>query len=206
MEVQNATHGDDGILCGIANAYAGSSFQSFVFSWLLVSCIALVALLSMSGALFYYYYAHPTYEKWVNKSNPEFPPPEKVKEEIVQMLKGLFTATVAPTLSVWLSANGKTKAFCGWHDANGTEYGVGAQVGMFLGIWLASDFFEFFYHYCGHRYKFTWMQHKFHHRFFNPTCVCLCACACVLVCTCTWPACCWRVPVARWPSPARSRV
>ena len=122
------------------------------------------------------------------------------------MLKGLFTATLAPTLSVWLSANGKTKAFCGWHDANGTEYGVGAQVGMFLGIWLASDFFEFFYHYCGHRYKFTWMQHKFHHRFFNPTCVCLCACACVLVCTCTWPACCWRVPVARWPSPARSRV
>ena len=168
-DVVNHTHGGDGILCGIANRYAGDSFQSFLYSWLAVTGIALVALVGMSGALFYSYYVVPTYEKWRNKSNPNFPPPEKVKEEIGQMFKGLFTATLAPTLSLWLAANGKSKAFCGWHDSNGTYYGVGSQIGMFFGIWIASDFVEFFYHYLGHRYKFCWMQHKFHHRFFNPT-------------------------------------
>jgi lathosterol oxidase len=165
----NITTGGDGILCGIANNYAGSTFTSFLLSWLAITTIALVALFTLSGGLFYYYYVDVTYEKWRNKSNPTFPPPEKVKEEITQMLKGLFTATVAPSLSLWLSANGGSKAFCGWHDRNGVEYGAATQVGMFFGIWLASDFFEFFYHYCGHRFHFLWMQHKFHHRFFNPT-------------------------------------
>ena len=32
------------------------------------------------------------------------------------------------------------------------------QVGMFFVIWIASDFFEFFYHQLGHRYKFLWEQ------------------------------------------------
>jgi len=123
----------------------------------------------MSATLFKAYYVDVTYEKWVNKSNPKFPPPEKVKEEITQMLKGLFTATIAPTMSLWLSANGGSKAFCGWQDRDGTEYSVASMVGMFFGVWIASDFVEFFYHYLGHRYRFLWMQHKFHHRFFNPT-------------------------------------
>ena len=168
-EIANRTHGDDGILCGIANAYAGETFLSFIYSWLAVTGIATIALIGMSTALFYSYYVVPTYEKWRNKSNPNFPPPEKVKEEITQMLKGLMTATLAPTLSLWLAANGHSKAFCGWHDKEGTYYNAATQLGMFFGIWLASDFYEFFYHYCGHRFKFAWMQHKFHHRFFNPT-------------------------------------
>ena len=32
------------------------------------------------------------------------------------------------------------------------------QVGMLFVIWIASDFFEFFYHQLGHRYKFLWEQ------------------------------------------------
>lgn len=165
----NHTGGGDGLLCGIANAYAGDSVLSFFYSWLAITTIALVSLMGMSGTIFYHYYVKVTYDKWVNKSNPRFPKPEKVKEEIMQMLKGLFTATLAPTLSLWLSANGKTKAFCGWHDYEGTYYSLPLQIGMFFGVWAASDFCEFFYHYLGHRYNFLWMQHKYHHRFANPT-------------------------------------
>jgi len=160
---------DDGILCAIANNYAENTFSNFLASWAAITVIATVALVGMSGGLFYSYYVHPTYEKWVNKSNPAFPAPLKVKEEITQMCKGLLIATLCPTLSLWLAANGHSKAFCGWHDREGNYYSLGAQIGMFFGIWLASDFVEFFYHYLGHRYHFFWMQHKFHHRFGNPT-------------------------------------
>ena len=46
------------------------------------------------------------YEKWKYKSNPKFPTPEKVRDEIVQMLKGMFCASICPAISVELAKHG----------------------------------------------------------------------------------------------------
>ena len=39
----------------------------------------------------------------------------------------------------------------------------------FAVVLLLSDFWEFYYHYLGHKYKVFWEQHRHHHKFFNPS-------------------------------------
>lgn len=96
-----------------------------------------------------------TYEKWRYKSNPLFPKPEKVKDEIIQMFKGIYTGTLCPALSLWLSSKGYSKAYCGIENE---EYGVGLGylIFSFFVIWIFSDFFEFYYHRLGHTTDFGW--------------------------------------------------
>jgi len=141
-----------------------SLFGNFLTTWFALSAAALVSIMGMSGTLFYYYYANPTYEQWRYKSNPKFPEPEKVRMEIIQMLKGMCTGTFCPAASLYLSERGLSQAYCGVG-----EHGWGYLVTSFFAMWLASDFFEFYYHYLGHKYDFFWNNHKHHHVFYNPT-------------------------------------
>merc|ERR1719473_1845384 len=93
--------------------------DNFVATWMTLNLLALISLLSLSGTVFYYYYwpTQVTFEKWQRKSNPKFPSPEKVRDEIVQMTKSVFTAALCPAASVWLAYHGGedsiSKAFCG---------------------------------------------------------------------------------------------
>lgn len=119
--------------------------------------------MGLSGTLFLIYYARPNFETWKWKSNPKFPEPEKVKEEIKTMTTGLIAATFCPAMSLYLAQRGLSKAYCG------TPYGLGYEVFSFCVIWIAADFFEFFYHWCGHSSDFLWGVHKAHHHFYNPS-------------------------------------
>jgi len=128
-----------------------------------------VLLTAVSGYTFWVYYANPTYEKWIHKSNPKYPSAEDVRLEITQMLKGMVTATFCPALSIYLAQTKTSRAFCGWKDSDGNYYGPLSQFAMFIGIWLVTDFFEFFYHYLGHQFASLWKHHRFHHKFYNPS-------------------------------------
>ena len=88
-----------------------------------------------------------------------------VKEEIQQMYKGMFTATVCPALTLWMASKGYSQAYCGVSETHGANR-------LFLElvvIVIGSDFFEFLYHWLGHRLSFMWAVHKHHHVFYNPS-------------------------------------
>merc|ERR1712046_173102 len=142
-----------------------NAFGNFLSTWIALTVLGLTSILFFSTVLFYYYYVHCTFEKWQYKSNPKFPPPDKVREEVFQMLKGLWTGTLCPAMALYLTQHGKAQGFCGITP----DYGYGYHVFMFFVIWIGTDFWEFFYHYLGHKYTFFWNNHKHHYFFFNPS-------------------------------------
>lgn len=137
---------------------------NFFTTWLALGLIGFLMTMVMSGALFARYYWRPTWETWRFKSNPVFPKPQMVRREVLQMLKGIYTATVCPALALHLVDAGWSKAYGGLRG-----YSVGYLVLCFFVIWIGSDFYEFAYHRLGHKYAFWWKQHKAHHVFFNPS-------------------------------------
>lgn len=138
---------------------------SLVTTWALLSVLGVLAVALFSGSVFLAYYVRPTFEQWQRKINPAFPPAEAVRDEVLQTLKGLLTATVCPALSLYLAAHGRSKAYCGVS----AEHGLAAQFAAFLAIWVVSDCYEWGYHYLGHRFAVLWDQHRSHHVFYNPS-------------------------------------
>lgn len=146
---------------------------AFVPTWLAIAGVTVLSVAFTSGPLFYWYYwpSKVTYEKWTRKSNPKFPSPEKVRDEIIQMLKGVLCAAMCPAYSVWAANQGLTKSYCGT-DTPWGQGGLGAlayHAMTFAVVLLLSDAWEFYYHYLGHKYKVFWEQHRHHHKFFNPS-------------------------------------
>ena len=137
---------------------------NFLITWIALTAMAFVLLMLMSGTLFYRYYHRPSFEDWQQKSNPEFPPPALVRREVLQMLKGVYTATFCPALALHLVDVGWSKAYGGLGGRS-----VGYLVLTFFVVWIGSDFYEFAYHRLGHSFAFWWKQHKGHHVFFNPS-------------------------------------
>jgi lathosterol oxidase len=140
---------------------------NFWITWGALTAIGFSLIVGMASVIFYYYYQHPTYEMWQQKSNPKYPPAEMVRSEIIQMIKGMLSATLCPSLSLFLAQHGVSKAYCGTGPAG--EYGWGYHTFSFLLIWIGVDFWEFFYHRIGHVTAQGWSQHKHHHLFYNPT-------------------------------------
>jgi len=71
---------------------------------------------------------------------------------------------------MWLVGQGDASpvrhfAYCGTTE----EYGVYYNILTFFIVWIGSDFWEFAYHYSGHRFACMWNWHRHHHVFFNPT-------------------------------------
>ena len=83
-----------------------SVWGNFAVTWAVLSLMGLLFVFVMSGYLFYHYYVHATFEKWQYKSNAKYPTPEKVRDEIVMMIKGMCTATLCPALSLHLAQRG----------------------------------------------------------------------------------------------------
>ena len=148
------------MLCEISSWFG----YNFFLTWTALTLIALTVLITFSTIIFYYYYVKITYEKWLQKSNPKYPSPEGVRTEIILMLKGLLSATFCPALALHLMGKQKLQAYCGVG-----EYGWKYLIISFFVIWLATDFFEFYYHRMGHTIDACWNIHKSHHQFFNPT-------------------------------------
>lgn len=144
-------------------------FDSFWATWALLTALGGVSIFFMSGSIFWAYYWKPTYEQWIMKTNPVYPPVLKVRDEIIQTTKSLMAATLVPALTLWLAARGRSQAYCGLGEGH---FGLSAPaylIAQFIVFWVASDFYEFAYHQLGHRVPFLWGVHKHHHAFHNPT-------------------------------------
>ena len=140
-----------------------------LLTWALLSLLGVLAVAIMSGSVFLAYYVSATggvtYEQWVRKLNPAYPPADAVRAEVLQTLKGLVTATICPTVSLALAQRGLSHAYCGLPAG----HTLAEQAAAFLFIWVACDFYEFFYHWLGHSFSFLWAQHRPHHVFYNPS-------------------------------------
>jgi len=98
------------MLCELA---VGSDVTSLLFLWGVISAVTWVGTLGASGFIFWKYYANPTYETWTYKSNPKYPSAEIVRDEIIQMTKGVAVGITCPALSIWLATRGQSQAYCG---------------------------------------------------------------------------------------------
>jgi hypothetical protein len=83
------------VLCEV-NQYAG-----FWTVWVYLTIASFAIVLVMSGAIFKAYYANPTYETWRYKSNPKYPTAEMVRQEIVQLSKGVSISIFSPAMTIW---------------------------------------------------------------------------------------------------------
>jgi lathosterol oxidase len=137
---------------------------NFVTTWLALTVLAFAMTMLMSGVLFVRYYLRPTFETWQRKSNPQFPKPVMVRREVLQMLKGIYTATFCPAVALHLVDAGWSRAYGGLGG-----YGWGYLVFTFFVVWIGSDLYEFAYHRLGHTRAFWWSQHRPHHAFSNPS-------------------------------------
>jgi lathosterol oxidase len=144
--------------------YALAQRGNFFITWLVLTVLAFALMMVMSGSLFYLYYARPSFEAWQRKSNPAFPEPALVRREVLQMLKGIYTATLCPALALHLVNAGWSKAYGGLGGRS-----VAYLIGSFFVVWIGSDLYEFAYHRVGHTVGLCWKQHKAHHVFFNPS-------------------------------------
>ena len=105
----------------------------------------------------------PTYEKWLKKTNRNYPSPEMVRSEMFKSAKGVLSVTLCPTLALYLAKIGMySKAYCGVQDP-------WRELAQFIFVFFAVDFFEWGWHYMGHRYDRLWAVHKPHHKYHNPT-------------------------------------
>lgn len=148
------------VLCEVAE-WGG---QNLFWTWFVFSVAGLVLTMGLSGFVFSRLYWAPTYEWWRYKSNPKFPLPIQVRKEVLQTLKCISLSTVCPAISVYLTAQGKSEAFCGWGGRS-----LSWHVLSFLAVWIFVDLFEWGYHALGHKVPVLWDQHRQHHKFFNPT-------------------------------------
>ena len=142
--------------------------SNFLVLWISLSILGLFTILISSSLAFYYYYINITFEKWQHKINPEYPTPQKVRDEIVLMLKGIVFSALCPALSIYMTnRNIWTKAYCTFSDDN--IYTWQYHILQFVGIVLVSDGYEWYYHRLGHTVKICWDVHRHHHVFYNPT-------------------------------------
>jgi len=137
---------------------------NFFTTWAALSALAFVMTIAMSALVFKRYYVNATFETWQQKVNPAYPSATMVRREVLQMTKGLLTATICPALSLHLVDRGWSKAYGGLGG-----HGVGYLVFTFFVMWIGTDFFEFYYHRLGHTTRWGWKEHKAHHVFFNPS-------------------------------------
>lgn len=138
--------------------------SSFFTTWLVLSALAAMSVLMLSGSVFRKFYLWPTYETWRYKMNAEYPPADTIRLEVLQTLKGIAGATFNPALALYVTQLGKGQAYCGVG-----EHGWSWLAISFFVIWLVTDFWSWAYHYSGHRFSAMWWFHHHHHVFFNPS-------------------------------------
>jgi len=145
------------MICEIAEG------STFLMDWALLTVLGVISTMIMSGYVFWVYYVNVTYDKWRNKTNPQFPSPEKVRSEIIQMFKGIVAGTLPAALSIFLTKHGIINSYCG------IKHGWMFELKNFFIVWILSDFYEWAYHYAGHYFDAMWTIHKHHHKFYNPS-------------------------------------
>lgn len=136
--------------------YLGGTFFGSIFTLL------------TSAATFYWLYSTPTLAKWQYKTNPKFPDPVMVREEVVQTLKGMFCIFIWPTLTLYFQTRQLSKAYCPV-ESEFTFQSLLRNLLEFTVIVALTDLYEFAYHWCGHKFDCLWYFHRNHHKYYNPT-------------------------------------
>ena len=144
-----------------------SATSNFVVTWLVLTILGVVAQFVLSGIPFWLLYVRPSYATWRWKTNGKYPSAWHVRNEIVEMLRSLWAATMCPALALWMSQHGMGQAYCGVSPASGLT--VGYLAVTTVAVVVISDYYEFLYHWCGHRFSAMWSVHKSHHIYANPS-------------------------------------
>eukprot|EP01013_Petalomonas_cantuscygni_P002441 TRINITY_DN12509_c0_g1_i1.p1 TRINITY_DN12509_c0_g1~~TRINITY_DN12509_c0_g1_i1.p1 ORF type:complete len:302 (-),score=44.77 TRINITY_DN12509_c0_g1_i1:228-1133(-) len=152
------------MLCTPPAIAAESPVLQFLFYWMSFSVLGLLSIMFFSGSTFFWLYCRPTYNTWKHKSNPKYPSAAMVRQEVLQMLRGIACSTLCPSLAVWLSHRGFGYAYCGVEP-----HGWGYLIGSAFFVIGVTDFMEWFYHYLGHAVTSLWKVHAGHHVFSNPS-------------------------------------
>lgn len=141
--------------------------SNFAATWAVITFLGFMSIASSSALVFKLYFVDASFQTWKCKINPVYPTPQKVRDEIVLMLKGLCFSALCPSISLYLSSRGLSQAYCTFSEKN--TYGVWYHLYQFVIITVVSDFYEWFYHRLGHIYKPCWEVHRHHHSFYNPS-------------------------------------
>ena len=96
-------------ICGFLSS---SNDYSFFEIWSVLSLLSLLSLTAFSTISFNFLYVRPTFQMWRYKINPDYPPPIKVREEIIVMMRGLFFSTIPPALSIYLAKQNIGYGYC----------------------------------------------------------------------------------------------
>lgn len=133
---------------------------SLVGAWAGATLMAYLLLTGTSIATFVWLYVHPTYEMWRCKTDRRYPPVETVAQEIwLGGVLGPPVVSLVPALHVWLLGQGSLS-----HCEAALSPGATLVIAL-----LATDLYEWAYHWAGHRVTALWKVHRHHHRFPNPT-------------------------------------
>mmetsp|Transcript_52145 Transcript_52145/g.113536 ORF Transcript_52145/g.113536 Transcript_52145/m.113536 type:complete len:335 (+) Transcript_52145:189-1193(+) len=156
-------------ICTIAESVQSSGLSDTgLLGWLAVwgmyIVFAYLGLTMMMVPWFVHFYVYPTHDKWRRKTNPKYPQPVAVLQEIVL---GVFLAnpaiTFAPSIHLALIANGSLRHHCD------TPQTWAYRLYSVVLVVIVADFYSWAWHYAGHYVGQLWAIHRHHHHFANPT-------------------------------------
>ena len=158
------------MLCYLVQFLEALSFWQI---WLLVQAATIVVIYLSSGYAFYKLYApsQVSHSKWQYKSSEKFPSVLTVRKEIEKTSKGAIFATILPSLSIYLRDEKYMHCYCG--EKNGGLSGNDSdaiaffpsgeemlrRIFQFAVVVAFTDFYEFAYHYLGHKCDLGWVIH-----------------------------------------------
>jgi len=153
------------IICSVADGLSGfEGITGWFVVWMAYASFAMLLLTGVSMAMFVYYYGYPTYDKWRYKSNPKYPSPTYVLGEFfLGGVMGPFAVTFVSSIHLALIANGSLKSHCE------TPLTWSYRLYSLAVVVVATDLYEWFWHYLGHYLDNLWVVHKHHHKYYNPT-------------------------------------
>jgi len=133
--------------------------------WLVTSLGIFLLLVGLfCGSVFVYFYHQTSYEKWLRKSNKNFPSVEAVRTEILGSIGACMVFSVYFLLPLYLPLKGYRIA--GYFDLRN---GVWHEVKVIMLLTVALDYLHWLFHHLQHTWARWYNSHKYHHRFFNPT-------------------------------------
>lgn len=123
---------------------------------------ALLYIFGICIAFFRMDYLNAGYDRWVWKYNRSYPTLDKVAFEIEHLFRCSVVSVLVLTVAVLMGMHGLT-------DLLVVDSSILVNILWIVIAFFLVDFYEYMYHYLGHKYDSLWAHHKRHHKFFNPT-------------------------------------
>lgn len=137
----------------------------FVEASYILGVLGVPALLYIFGICITFFrmdYLNAGYERWVWKYNRSYPTVDKVAFEIEHLFRCAVVSVLVLTLTVMMALHGCTDLFV-------LDRSISSNLVWIVIAFVLVDFYEYMYHYTGHKLDSFWSYHKRHHYFYNPT-------------------------------------